>query len=85
MTVPNVVGSGGNSYQAAVAILTKAGFTIVSRGCAEVTDPSQDTFAVSTSPPAGTIAKSSVPIVVNIGQSTPCTTGDGSGGGGNGG
>ncbi|MDQ1561408.1 MAG: hypothetical protein QOE85_749 [Actinomycetota bacterium] len=85
MTVPNVVGSGGNSYQAAVAILTKAGFTIVSRGCAEVTDPSQDTFAVSTSPPAGTIAKSSVPIVVNIGQSTPCTTGDGNGGGGNGG
>jgi hypothetical protein len=39
---------------------------------------------VSTSPPAGTIAKSSVPIVVNIGQSTPCTTGGGNGRGGKG-
>jgi beta-lactam-binding protein with PASTA domain len=84
-TVPNVVGGGGNSYQAAEAILIKAGFTTVSRGCAVTSDPSQDTFAVSTSPPAGTIAKSSMPIVVNIGQSTPCTTGDGNGGDGNGG
>jgi membrane peptidoglycan carboxypeptidase len=85
LTVPNVVGGGGNSYQAAETILNNAGFTTVSRGCAMVSDSSQNTFAVSTSPPAGTVAKTSTPIVVNIGQSTPCTPGDGNDGEGNGG
>jgi membrane peptidoglycan carboxypeptidase len=84
MTVPNVVGSGGNDYLAAETILHNAGFTTVSRGCAVVNGPQgtgQDGFAVSTSPPTGTVATSSTPIVVNIGQSTPCS---GTGGGGKG-
>jgi membrane peptidoglycan carboxypeptidase len=72
LTVPIVTGNGANNYQAAKTILNKAGFTTVSPGCAFVTDSSQNTFAVSTSPPAGTITKSSTPIVVNIGQSTRC-------------
>ncbi|MDQ1544158.1 MAG: hypothetical protein QOK08_1796, partial [Actinomycetota bacterium] len=84
LTVPNVVGQGGNNYQAAATILNKAGFTTVSQGCA-VVDPASNTvgFAVSTSPPAGTISKSSTPIVVNIGALTCPSPGGGKGGGGN--
>jgi membrane peptidoglycan carboxypeptidase len=83
MTVPNVIGNGSNNYQAAQAILNKAGFTSVSQGCA-VVDPTSNTvgFAVSTSPPAGTVSKSSTPIVVNIGALT-CPSGGGPGGTGN--
>jgi membrane peptidoglycan carboxypeptidase len=83
MTVPNVIGNGANNYQAAKTILNNAGFTAVSQGCA-VVDPTSNTvgFAVSTSPPAGTVAKSSTAIVVDIGALT-CPSGGGNGAGGN--
>jgi membrane peptidoglycan carboxypeptidase len=90
MTVPSVIGQGNTIFAEAKTILNNAGFTNIAKGCA-VVDPASNKagFAVSTSPPAGTVAKPSTPIVVNIGQTTVCTpdggNGDGNGGGGNGG
>jgi membrane peptidoglycan carboxypeptidase len=85
MTVPNVIGNGANNYQAAKTILNNDGFNTVSQGCAVVDSTSNTVgFAVSTSPPAGTVAKSSTPIVVNIGALN-CPSGGGTGGGTNGG
>jgi membrane peptidoglycan carboxypeptidase len=81
LTVPGVVGNGATTYAKARTILNNAGYTNVAKGCAVVSPPangkgsSQAGFAVSTSPPAGTVAKPSTPIVVNIGQTTPCTPG----------
>jgi membrane peptidoglycan carboxypeptidase len=87
LTVPSVVGNGATTYAEARTILNNAGYTNVTQGCA-VVDPTSNTagFAISTSPPAGTVTKSSTPIVVAIGQTTPCTTSGGTGGSnGNGG
>jgi membrane peptidoglycan carboxypeptidase len=79
MTVPNEIGQGDTTFGDAKTDLNKAGFSDVTQGCAVYTQPSQNNFVVSTSPPAGTVAKSSTPIVVNIGAAT-CPSSGGKGG-----